>query len=325
MDHLDYLVSSEAEKTTLLDWMAYTVQYPSEKILFAVLLGGPQGIGKDLLFEPFLKALGKWNMRAIEPNDLTKDFNEWLEGVRVLRIEEMMSFEKKEIYNTIKPWITGTNDLYINKKFSARFELPNRINLLLSSNYEDAIMLDPDDRRFFIIWSDREPKPQEYYDKLVEFIESDKALAAVLDFLITRDVSGFNAKGRAPNTEGKMLVQEAAGNQLDIMLKELKNANEYPFNHNLFTLKDLKLQMPKGKQYSEIKVGFALKKIGVTSRRVRLSDNTRPKVYLTKPAILENLSDEELGKMYESQASKSNAEQSAPYQNAPYKDEDLPF
>ena len=41
----------------ILNWMAYKVQNPGEKINHALFLGGEQGIGKETILEPFAMRL----------------------------------------------------------------------------------------------------------------------------------------------------------------------------------------------------------------------------------------------------------------------------
>src|SRR5262249_35009824 len=51
-------------------WFAHRIQRPQEKINHAVVLGGPQGIGKDTLLEPVKRAVGPWNFVEISPQQM---------------------------------------------------------------------------------------------------------------------------------------------------------------------------------------------------------------------------------------------------------------
>jgi hypothetical protein len=64
LEHVHKIYPDDAEH--LIRWMAQRVQRPAEKINHALVLGGPQGIGKDTMLEPLKHAVGRWNF----PGDL---------------------------------------------------------------------------------------------------------------------------------------------------------------------------------------------------------------------------------------------------------------
>ena len=47
----------------IIEFLAHRVQRPHEKINHGLVLGGPQGIGKDTLLEPLKYAVGAWNFK----------------------------------------------------------------------------------------------------------------------------------------------------------------------------------------------------------------------------------------------------------------------
>jgi transposase len=57
LDHLKYLVPDPEEGAVVLDWMAHLVQRRLPKANFAILVGGIEGIGKSLLFDPIVRFL----------------------------------------------------------------------------------------------------------------------------------------------------------------------------------------------------------------------------------------------------------------------------
>src|SRR5262245_21543912 len=73
VNHLKRVYPQNWEHT--LKWKAHRVQRPWEKCNHAVVLTGPQGIGKDTLLEPVVRAVGPWNVQEIGPNRLMGEFN----------------------------------------------------------------------------------------------------------------------------------------------------------------------------------------------------------------------------------------------------------
>jgi hypothetical protein len=71
----------------VIQWLAHRRQRPQEKINHALLLGGPQGIGKDTMLEPPKRAIGPWNFSEVSPQHMFGRFNGFLKSV-ILRVSE---------------------------------------------------------------------------------------------------------------------------------------------------------------------------------------------------------------------------------------------
>ena len=71
-------------RTTSSTWFAHRVQRPHEKINHALLLGGPQGIGKDTILKPVREAIGPWNYADASPSQVVGRFNGFLKSVILL-------------------------------------------------------------------------------------------------------------------------------------------------------------------------------------------------------------------------------------------------
>ncbi len=70
LDHVREVYASETEH--IVRWLAHRVQNPGEKINHALVLGGPQGIGKDTLLEPIKQAIGPWNFSEVSPQHMLR-------------------------------------------------------------------------------------------------------------------------------------------------------------------------------------------------------------------------------------------------------------
>src|SRR6266851_1914763 len=85
MDHLLYVYPDDADH--IINWLSHRVQRPHEKLNHALVLGGPQGIGKDTILEPVRNAIGPWNFKEASPKQVLGRFNAYLKSV-ILRISE---------------------------------------------------------------------------------------------------------------------------------------------------------------------------------------------------------------------------------------------
>lgn len=237
LDHMAYLVPNATERMHLLDWLAWVVQNPGEKPNWGVLLGSPaHGIGKSLMLEPLRAALGRHNVREIGPSELSSGYSGWLAETKVFVVEEMHSFERRETMNRLKhllaapPW-----RLQINPKFGKQYEIPNIVAGVFFTNHENALALERGDRRFFVLWTEVLPRDEAYYRELTRWFKAGGAAAAGR-WLLNRDVSQFNAHGRAPETTAKLEMEERGRHPAEEWVAERIAQRVAPFDTDIVLL-----------------------------------------------------------------------------------------
>jgi len=277
LDHMKYLIPDDRERAILLRWCAFMVQHPERKINWAILLGGGQGIGKDLAFQPLMKIMGAENIAQINAATIAGGYTDWAHGKKLVVVEEMHSFERKDTMNRLKPFIAAPPDeLRINIKYTPQFQVPNILCMLLFTNLIDALGLEDDDRRFFVVWSDAKPESEGYYSRLVNWYENG-GYEAVAGWLMKHDVSDFEASGRAPATSAKDDMRRASLPILNAWIEECLADGVGPFARPLIALEDILAAMPNyvsRTRPTKEKVSNILKRLGaVPLGQVRLSEN----------------------------------------------------
>lgn len=230
LSHLEYLVPDANVRSFVLDYMAYLVQYPGEKVHFAPLIQGTPGTGKSYIAAMLRAIFGKHNVTEITTEEFKSDFSGWAEGSQVVIFEEVMTNGRRDLMNKIKPAITSET-IRINKKNVQDWHAANRFNFFLFTNYRDAIVLDEGDRRFMVYYSPAQPKEEQYYIDLFNSIPEEAG--QVLWMLTNRKLSSFNAKGVAPMTSDKKSLIESSRSDLFHVLKEAIDTAVMPFNHDL--------------------------------------------------------------------------------------------
>lgn len=135
-------------------WCAWQVQRPGQLVRWAPLIIGRQGIGKGFLGEMMQAVCGTVNCSIVQPSDITNsgNFTDWAYGRALTILDEVHvnGIEKYAVYNTMKPYITNKR-VSINRKGSTRLVIRNTTNYMGFSNYDDAVPIDEDDRRWLII------------------------------------------------------------------------------------------------------------------------------------------------------------------------------
>lgn len=307
MEHFEWLVPSALDREVLLDWMAFTLQFPGEKANFAVLMGSRyEGIGKDLLLTPLRTILGSHAVE-IHSEYLESSFNQWLDTTKLLIVGELMSGHRYDMTNRMKPLIAAPPDtLQINIKNVNTYSIPNIVNLWAMTNSRQALSLSNEDRRWFVLWSENKPQDPDYYTKLAEHVRDPDVVAGIMHMLMNRpmDVVRERLKGKAPKTQSHIDMVKIGGNPVDEAVRECIETPIHPIS--LVYPADLLPEVQAYAPHANLKtIKLALERMGwlpletrahikVVTREIRATMYADP----DKAAEFEALSPRELGDYY---------------------------
>lgn len=233
LEHVKKLWPDEQEHNYFFDYCAHMMQRPDEKCNAAIVLSGTQGIGKDAALWPVREALGSWNSKGIDPDELFSQFRPWLQTL-MLVIDEVRptkdEFHASSMYNILKPMIVAPPDtLPLNDKHAKLRYVINLLRVFITTNDWMAMYIPAEDRRMFIMhstlpqkWHDAEGQP-EYFTRLFDWMDRKKGWESVSAWLATRDISAFNPKAQAPKTAGWSAVADTWGSPDDVVQQVLES------------------------------------------------------------------------------------------------------
>jgi hypothetical protein len=222
----------------LLDWLAFNVQYPGEKILYAVVLEGSQGTGKSLFGYVMKRLLGSHNVNSSTNETLHEPFTNWAKHCQLVIVEELMGYKRQELMNKLKPFITEPT-VQIRDMYRPAYAQPNRFNFFAFTNHKDAIQLTKDDRRYCLLKKTTEKRPDSYIRKLWKWVKKPENLSAMLYELEHRDLSCFDRYADAPMTEEKAALIEASAPKLQQWLKVRIEEVQHPCDTDFLCVSDL--------------------------------------------------------------------------------------
>lgn len=317
LDLVAHVIPIEAEREHVLNWMAFTAQKPGEKIHHALVLGSRiEGIGKDTLLEPLRRAVGRSYTREIGPQHLAAPFNAWLMGAKLVVVQEMHNFERKETMNRLKPLVAAPPDaLPVNMKHRQEFFVPNIVSTVFFTNEEDALALSKGDRRYFVTWNDGEPLPKERYDAVWTWLDKGGS-EQVIRWLLQRNLKGFDAKGRAPMTEAKADMRRMSRSPLQEWVEENVEEAAGLWSRDLVLLEEITERMPeyikyKGQPIGTQKLSKALRAVGgeCVSEKMRLDgyEGSRRIWALRRGPVYAEMHPNELRPLYQKQRSDAEA------------------
>lgn len=204
IQHLKYL-TSEKEAETLIDFMAYITQNPGTKILWVPLIQSVEGIGKSVIGNLLINHIfGKPNAGVVDSIIIADSNNSWASSkmLRVLEEIKLSGHNRYEVLNNLKPLITNQT-ITRKEKFEVSSEVRNTCNFIAFTNYKDALPVDENDRRWWLVFSpltsleDLEEiagqKRQDYFKPLHELSRAESPYGTEFKrYLLDRDLSNFN-------------------------------------------------------------------------------------------------------------------------------------
>ena len=213
--HIRKLMGTESEAKLMTQWIAHNVQHPGLKILWSPVVYGPQGSGKTTIERIMSAAMGQENVRTVSMDEVYSSFTSWAEGACVRFIEEIriVGHSRHDLMNKLKPYITNER-IKVVRKGEDGLDALNTQNYCCFTNFEDAIVLDDEDRRYGVFSTAAKTRAdvtemfdKAYWKELYEVINNHAG--DVRAWLLSVDLSDFDRIAAPPMTRAKMDMIEA--------------------------------------------------------------------------------------------------------------------
>jgi hypothetical protein len=171
-----FQVICRREKTKfkyLLRWLAWGVQNPDKRAETVVVLQSrAQGTGKTTLSQVMRDIFGAHGRTVISKARLLSQFNSDFETVCWVSGEEMLWAGDKGAADAVKSMITG-DTVTLEVKNGPRWDVPNRLHLLLTTNHVHAVAAGTNERRHFVLEvSDEKAQQRSWFDPLYADLEN---------------------------------------------------------------------------------------------------------------------------------------------------------
>lgn len=184
----------------VLRWLALPLQRPGTKMRSALVVHGPQGAGKNLLFEAVAAIYGKY-ASVVGQDQLEDKFNDWASAKLFLIGDEVVA--RQELYhhkNKLKAFITGET-IQINAKMMPLRTEANHCNVVFLSNEQQPLALETGDRRYFVIYTP--PREQgDLYSRVAACLRNG-GREAFFDYLLKLPMGDFDEFTIPPMTRAK--------------------------------------------------------------------------------------------------------------------------
>lgn len=230
--HIEAICGGRREVVvSLISWLAHNVQKPGVKIRWAPLIIGMEGDGKTLLAKMMSIVMGRPNVKSVSSTVLgDSSFTPWGEGSCVAMLQEVriVGANKFDIFNKLKVYISD-DEVPIHPKGSHEYNIINVTNYCAFSNYKDALPVNDNDRRWFVVFTPYSNVGELaaahggeaglYFDRLHHLIETQGA--ALRKWLLEVPLVEFKPNGRAPYTTERDIIVAMAGNGEDDVVRDV--------------------------------------------------------------------------------------------------------
>jgi hypothetical protein len=145
--HVAKLLPDPRDRRIILTWMKSAAQNPGVKFQWAPVVQGIQGNGKSLLIRVMVQACGQKYSHLPKASQLAEKYNSWLEGNVFIGVEEIKIADRREMLDDLKDAITNDR-IEVRGMGSEKRMADNYTNWLFCSNHQDAVPIDPNERRY---------------------------------------------------------------------------------------------------------------------------------------------------------------------------------
>ena len=204
----------------LMDWLAWQVQRPGEKVTWAPAIVGEQGVGKSALIEMLEALLGSRNVSKPMLDQIESRFNDWAVNCALVLLDDLLIIgrNRRTIANKLKRGVTNTT-VHVERKGENGYDTPNRANYIAFTNDANFMPLEETDRRWWIfhvpsleyVKEFTGLEPTAHFDNLYRVIkEYPNALRAFFELWNIPHSFEKMAKGVAPKTSYKRDMLDTA-------------------------------------------------------------------------------------------------------------------
>lgn len=284
LEHFDVLGWGESREH-VMQWMAFTLLHPDQKINHMLLFGSGEGCGKDWLLYPLIKGMGDHSL-TISGEELLEGFNDYILSTKHLHINEAELGDRKEaiaIGAKLKPLAAAPPDkLRVNQKSIKPISVRNILNLTMTTNSQMPFRLNGPSRRIYALWSDIQTRDdsgnvtaewQRYWDDRWEWMRNGGVDAVIHYLRNCVDLSQFNPASPPPMTQFLRDIQESSKSPMLQTLESFIRHRVGNFKSDILTAADITATLKAGEMlapelmycesryFNPTKVGLLMKEV----------------------------------------------------------------
>lgn len=197
LNHINFIFPDEGQADIFLDYLAHTFQKPWERPTWSVLhVSQFEGLGRGLVHSLISSICGRAGTNVKLSDMVNLPYNGYMFQTLWAGIEEVSQQATKLGAEVLKELITVTESNINDKYAPYRYGVPIFTRFFFMTNNPDAMQINDSERRFWVCGPcamEYRPQKPNYYMELAQTFARQDFKAGVLEYLLTRDISKFNA------------------------------------------------------------------------------------------------------------------------------------
>lgn len=215
------MIPNERDLDIMFHYLASMVQHKGRKFFWWPVLQGTRGNGKTMFISIMSYCMGNRYTHLVNPEAMVKtgnQFNDWIDNKLFIGIEEVRTKDaRKDLLELLKPIVTNPRTPMEGKGLKQTTS-DNRANGIACTNYQDALPIDDDERRYAIFFTAqqsaedliRDGMTQAYFRSLYNWLDHEGGKAMVYDWLmkfpLRAEFDPAQDAVRAPHTSSMQLA-----------------------------------------------------------------------------------------------------------------------
>ncbi|KAB7623406.1 primase-helicase family protein [Alkalilimnicola sp. S0819] len=237
LDLVARLFDGEEEATRFfLDWTAYQLQHPGQKLPYAITLVGGPDIGKSLLGRMVAELVGARNTIHLRASDLVAKHNDCFLAAR-LGILDDMDRMSGTVARAFKRLVTSTQ-IWIEPKHAKGFSIPNVISFLAFARRREDVTVEEADKHNWVFVSDAAPLDYQDAGELLAWFFGE-GRCYVLHALRSRDLTEFSPYAPPPAQPGHAELAAMSRSPTEDYLREALEGGMAPLEKDIVILSEV--------------------------------------------------------------------------------------
>lgn len=244
--HVSLLIPDRNDQHIFLSYLAHIIKYPGYKVSWAPMLQSTEGAGKTVFFEVLQHALGEmyvYRPKAAELVASGNKFNAWMRSKLAIVVDEVRVDERRDLIEILKPMISDAQ-IEVQAKGQDQDMEDNPANWIFFTNFEDALPIHQNGRRFAIFYSAISTKKKKlaagmddaYFKRLWTWLREQNGLQAITYYLMNYPIERGSLPVDAPKTTSHEKALLISRTPLEVLIDDKIRAGERGFRNGFVSL-----------------------------------------------------------------------------------------
>lgn len=190
------LLPNGTDAEILIYWMAAATRYIGTKFTWAPFIQGVKGNGKTTLGEIMEYCLSPQYTHWAKPTEIAEKFNNVFSNKLLVIVDEAKTHDQAELQEILKLMVTAKR-IEVRPMFAEKLMKDVCYNMMLISNYKNAVRIDSDERRYAPFYCAQQKKahnirdgldPQFFVRQFRPWLFEQGGLAIIYDYLMSLDI-----------------------------------------------------------------------------------------------------------------------------------------